>query len=262
MLKRCRCWLSVLLACLLSATAWGSERSEYVEGQALVVLKGGVSHVTAADVSHGGARSQLNRVAASARARVLSTYPALSEASGREVFALVASDHKTTEELVRELEKNPNVLAASPNYRVYPLKSPDDPQYADGSLWGMKKIRAPEVWDTTTGSPDVYTAVIDTGIARDHEDLKDRFSLEYSRNCCGGEEKDIEDRKGHGSHVSGTIAATGNNAKGVVGLNWNGGIIALKVFPDGKDGASDADIAKALDYLTKLLQGNPSLKVP
>ena len=262
MLKRCRCWLSVLLACLLSATAWGSERSEYVEGQALVVLKGRVSHVTAADVSHGGARSQLNRVAASARARVLSTYPALSEASGREVFALVASDHKTTEELVRELEKNPNVLAASPNYRVYPLKSPDDPQYADGSLWGMKKIRAPEVWDTTTGSPDVYTAVIDTGIARDHEDLKDRFSLEYSRNCCGGEEKDIEDRKGHGSHVSGTIAATGNNAKGVVGLNWNGGIIALKVFPDGKDGASDADIAKALDYLTKLLQGNPSLKVP
>ena len=111
MLKRCRCWLSVLLACLLSATAWGSERSEYVEGQALVVLKGGVSHVTAADVSHGGARSQLNRVAASARARVLSTYPALSEASGREVFALVASDRKTTEELLRELEKDPNVLA-------------------------------------------------------------------------------------------------------------------------------------------------------
>ena len=92
MLKRCRCWLSILLACLLSTAAWGSEHSEYVEGQALVVLRGGVSRVTAADVSHGGARNRLNYVAASAQARVLSTYPALSEASGREVFALVASD--------------------------------------------------------------------------------------------------------------------------------------------------------------------------
>ena len=262
MLKRCRCWLSILLACLLSTAAWGSEHSEYVEGQALVVLRGGVSRVTAADVSHGGARNRLNYVAASTQARVLSTYPALSEASGREVFALVASDRKTTEELLRELEKDPNVLAASPNYRVYPLKSPNDPQYADGSLWGMKKIKVAEVWDTATGSPDVYTAVIDTGIAREHEDLKDRVSLQYSRNCCGEAETYIDDKKGHGSHVAGTIAATGNNGKGVVGVNWNGGIIALKVFPDQGKGAADSDIAKALDYLTKLLLKDPSLKVP
>ena len=161
-----------------------------------VVLRGGVSRVTAVDVSHGGARNRLNYVAASAQARVLSTYPALSEASGREVFALVASDRKTTEELLRELEKDPNVLAASPNYRVYPLKSPNDPQYADGSLWGMEKIGVAEVWDTATGSPDVYTAVIDTGIAREHEDLKDRVSLQYSRNCCGEAETYIDDKKG------------------------------------------------------------------
>ena len=262
MLKRCRCWLSILLACLLSTAAWGSEHSEYVEGQALVVLRGGVSRVTAADVSHGGARNRLNYVAASTQARVLSTYPALSEASGREVFALVASDRKTTEELVRELEKDPNVLAASPNYRVYPLKSPNDPQYADGSLWGIEKIRVAEVWDKATGSPDVYTAVIDTGIAKEHEDLKDRVSLQYSRNCCGEAETYIDDKKGHGSHVAGTIAATGNNGKGVVGVNWNGGIIALKVFPDRGKGAADSDIAKALDYLTKLLLKDPSLKVP
>ena len=262
MLKRFRCWLSILLACLLSTAAWGSEHSEYVEGQALVVLRGGVSRVTAASVSHGGARNRLNHMAASAQAQVLSTYPALSEASGREVFALVASDRKTTEELVRELEKNPNVLAVSPNYRVYPLKSPDDPQYVDGSLWGMKKIRVSEVWDIATGSPDVYTAVIDTGIAIEHEDLKDRVSLQYSRNCCGEAETYIDDKKGHGSHVAGTIAATGNNGKGVVGVNWNSGIIALKVFPDQGKGAADSDIAKALDYLTKLLLKEPSLKVP
>ena len=58
------------------------------------------------------------------------------------------------------------------------------------------------------------------------------------------------------------IMATGNNGKGVVGVNWNGGIIALKVFPDRGKGAADSDIAKALDYLTKLLLKDPSLKVP
>ena len=36
------------------------------------------------------------------------------------------------------------------------------------------------------------------------------------------------DDNGHGTHVSGTIAAVGNNSLGVAGVNWSASIMALK----------------------------------
>src|SRR3990172_4849104 len=65
--------------------------------------------------------------------------------------------------------QQPGVLYAEPNYVVRALIEPNDPSYA--SQWNLRKIRAPEAWDLTTGSPDVVVAVIDTGIDYTHEDL-------------------------------------------------------------------------------------------
>ena len=38
-------------------------------------------------------------------------------------------------------------------------------------LWGMINIKAEQAWITTTGSPSIIIAGIDTGVDRNHEDL-------------------------------------------------------------------------------------------
>jgi subtilisin family serine protease len=43
----------------------------------------------------------------------------------------------------------------------------------------------------------------------------------------------------HGTHVAGTIAASGGNARGVVGVNWNATIISTKFLGAGGGYTSD-----------------------
>ena len=50
----------------------------------------------------------------------------------------------------------------------------------------------------------------------------------------------------HGSHVSGTIGAVGDNHSGVVGVNWKVSIMALRAI--GPAGGRSDDLARAIDY--------------
>ncbi|MBI6077983.1 S8 family serine peptidase, partial [Clostridium perfringens] len=52
---------------------------------------------------------------------------------------------------------------------------------------------------------------------------------------------------GHGTHVAGTIAAMGNNALGLVGVNWTVMVMALK-FLDSAGNGSNLDAALAVRY--------------
>ncbi|NLL37529.1 MAG: S8 family serine peptidase, partial [Fretibacterium sp.] len=193
-------------------------------------------------------------------------YSALSSVSGT-TFALIKSETQTTEEMLEELAKRPEVLAASPNYIQHLNRTePNDPYFLDGALWGMEAIRAPEAWDVTSGDETVYVAVIDTGSDTDHEDLKGNLNKDLSRNFVAendGEKADpeaFEDGQGHGTHVAGTIGAVGDNGTGVVGVNWKVGLIALRVMNNEGRGSAN-DIIAALNYLVGLLKAEPDLKL-
>ena len=112
--------------------------------------------------------------AAAAGARVVRTYGALSE-SVDGVFVLLNAEGRTTEQLTASLKGNPSVLAISPNRPLHALeeKIPNDPYF--DKLWGMRDIDAPASWSETTGDDSVRVAVLDTGIATGHEDLKDNI---------------------------------------------------------------------------------------
>ncbi|MBQ4432333.1 MAG: S8 family serine peptidase, partial [Synergistaceae bacterium] len=196
---------------------------------------------------------------------ITQTYEALSSQS-ENIFMLVHSDKKNENDLLREIKQNPNVIAASLNRVVHLCadeRIPNDPEYY--RLWGMEAINAPYVWNMSTGSEDVYVAVIDSGVDFEHEDLKDNFSREYSRNFVGMDTSGYDpnnygDANDHGTHVSGTIAAVGNNGVGVAGVNWKAKIISLRVFGANGSGSSSYVIA-AINYLADLLTNNPGLNV-
>lgn len=79
-------------------------------------------------------------------------------------------------------------------------------------LWGMRKItEGGASYDITTGSSRVVVAVVDTGVSTTHPDLR----AVCKRSTVGGT---CEDGHGHGTHVSGTIAAIINNRLGVAGV--------------------------------------------
>ncbi len=150
------------------------------------------------------------------------------------------------EKAIDILSHLPSVEYAEPDYVVFAIKSPDDPYFANGTLWGMNKISAPTAWDTTTGSASVVVADIDTGIDYNHPDLKANVWPDKGWNFITNS-PDPYDDNGHGTHTAGTIGAVGNNGIGVVGVNWNVEIMALKFLNRSGSGYTSDAIA-ALEY--------------
>jgi hypothetical protein len=194
---------------------------DYRSGEVLVVLKNNVGQLSAAALDESSSSGYIRGVADSAGADVIRAYSSLSQSSG-EIFAHLRSDTKTTDEMIAELEGNPDVIAVSPNYIVRALEQPNDPDY--GRLWGMSRIGANTAWNVTTGDPGIYVAVLDSGIQQNHPDLMANADTAYSKNfttaSLWGNRNDFNDEHGHGTHVSGTIGAVGNNGVGVGGVTW------------------------------------------
>ena len=171
------------------------------------------------------------------------------------------------------IENDPAVLRAGLNYIVSTQVVPNDPLF--GSTWGMNNttsqlndIDAPQAWDIYTGDPNYRVAVIDTGIDFNHPDLQGNIWVNPGEIANDGIDNDgngyiddvrgwnfvtntnnPQDGNGHGTHVSGTIAAKGNNGIGVAGVAWNAKIVPLKFLSDTGSGTT-ANAIKAIDYCT------------
>ena len=104
--------------------------------------------------------------------------------------------------------------------------------------WGINRVHAPAAWDTTEGA-GVKVAIIDTGIDLNHPDLAGKVDGGYSAITKTEKPEDYQDDNGHGTHVSGTIAALRDN-KGVVGVAPKARLYAVKVLDaDGSGNLSD-----------------------
>jgi subtilisin family serine protease len=163
---------------------------------------------------------------------------------------------------VADLERMDGVVYAEPDHVVRQTVVPNDPLLS--YEWDMSAIGAPEAWDVTTGSAQVTVGVVDTGIDATHPDLAPNLWTNPGESGGGRETNGLDDDgngriddvhgwdfvdhdaqpqdgNGHGTHVSGTIAARGNDATGVAGLNWSSAIMPLRVLGDDGSGyVSDA----------------------
>ena len=254
--------LLLVFALLFNIDTAFAKNIAHRDGDVLVIFKGEEGErVTAASLK-GVGRDALRAasIASENGAWVKGIYNNLSQA-GNGVFALIHSDILSADELVSELLERPDVIAASPNYIVRAAAVPNDTATPSNNtdLWGLNAIGASQLWSRDiTGSNNIYVAVIDTGIDYTHQDLAANIDL-LSKNFVSSV-NDFMDDNGHGTHVAGIIGAVGNNNYGVIGVNWNVKIIALKALDH--EGVGDiADIINALDYIYELLSKNKDLNL-
>jgi subtilisin family serine protease len=185
---------------------------------------------------------------------------------------------RSVEDAVRASERRPEVEYAQPNFTYSPAGYADEPRF--GELWGLNNtgqnggtpsvdMNALEASAVTQGDPNLVVAVIDTGVDFSHPDLSGRKWVNPGESGGGKETNNIDDDgngfvddvngadffnndgnpfddNSHGTHVSGTIAAS-VNGQGVVGVAPNVKIMALK-FLNASNNGFTSDAIEAIGY--------------
>jgi len=177
------------------------------------------------------------------------------------------------EAVIQRLQRDPLVDYAELDYQVHAQEVPNDPRWAE--QWGPNQISAPQAWDITHGL-DVVIAVLDTGIAAGHPDLRNQLwtnlgeipnngldddgngqvddvhGWHFYQNCTGTvctpyENHVIEDDNGHGTHVAGIAGAESDNGVGIAGVSWGAQLMTVRVLDKYGDGYY-SDVAAGIIY--------------
>lgn len=192
---------------------------------------------------------------------------------------LLGSRSKDTATLISELSARSDVLYAEPNYVISVARTPNDPSFSQ--VWGLQNtgqvvgssgagtagadISADEAWEVSTGSRSNVVAVVDTGVDYNHPDLAANMwtapapftvTIGGQTISCGAGTHgfnaitntcDPMDEYNHGTHVAGTIGASGNNGTGVAGVNWTANIMAVKFIDTSGTGTLE-DAIDAIEF--------------
>lgn len=109
------------------------------------------------------------------------------------------------------------------------------------SQWALTTFGAETLWKKSTGK-SVVIAVVDTGVALTHPDLRGRVLAGRDYIAPG---TSPADENGHGSHVAGIIAANANNKVGTAGLAHQSLILPVRVLDrDGR--GNSANVAQGI----------------
>jgi hypothetical protein len=274
--KRALAGVLLIVLCLGGWVAVGQKEPipyEYVKDELVVRFAPNIPKAT------------IDQINATIGAQVLQSFQIVSN-----LYLVKIPAHLSVPEAIARYKGYASVLYAEPNYIVRKAQhvqlTPNDPNFTQ--LWGLHNtgqtggtpdadIDAPEAWDLSTGSGSVVVFVVDTGVDYNHPDLNanlwrnpgeipgngiDDDGNGYVDDVYGIDtyynDTDPFDGDGHGTHVSGTIGAIGNNNVGVVGVNWSVKIGHCKFLSDFGSGTTAGAIS-CLQYILNLKQtGNPA----
>jgi subtilisin family serine protease len=109
---------------------------------------------------------------------------------------------------------------------------------AESRDWGHELLGIPELHASGIKGEGVKVAVLDTGLASDHPDLKASVSTTGHKDFTGSSYlwRDVQN---HGSHCGGIVAAAEND-DGLVGVAPKAKITAVKVLGDNGSGPSSS----------------------
>ena len=186
----------------------------------------------------------------------------LNDADNGVIYLLDVSDVNTVASVRSTLETSPYVLSTDPNTRLYPAADSistlaNDPYATSGSQSYLDAIGLPAAWaklDSTSHST-VKVAVLDSGVFVTHEDIQTNLDLATSYDAYHTTDLSAPasltsnvasgDARGHGTNVCGVLAATTNNALGIVGVGTGDDnsvvkLSAIKIADDTTGGGSNA----------------------
>ena len=193
---------------------------------------------------------------------------------------LTLSSAHNTSQFLATLQQRPEVLAVEKDRLLYAQQvTPNDPEYS--KQWYLPKIKMPSAWTLSTGtrSTPIVVAIIDSGIDYNHEDLHGNMWRNTSETVGNGVDDDgngyvddiygintrsetgnpMDDNTSHGTLVAGVIGATGNNGKGIAGMNWKIELMALKFMQDRTGNVSDA--IEAIDYVLNMKNRGVNIRI-
>lgn len=185
-----------------------------------------------------------------------------------DTFVLELPPNTPLEAIMDSYQKTGFFEYVEPNYRGKGHGAeiiPDDPRFT--RQWGHVNdgtfslstatvdadIDSDLAWDITTGDPDMIVAILDSGAKLDHPEFSGRLwnnnevidgtdsdGNNYIDDLNGwdfaNDDNDATDDHGHGTNVAGIALASGNNATGYAGMNWNAQIMTCKVLDDENNG--------------------------
>lgn len=126
--------------------------------------------------------------------------------------------------------------------------TPNDKDFS--SQYYLRQINALKAWNTTTGD-ELIVGVLDTGADETHPELIGKI-VRLGESAAG-----TEDGIGHGTEVSGIIAANTNNSQGIAGISWKTKILPVKVtdeFGQAKVSSVVKGLDEAYEYGVKIVQ--------
>ncbi len=216
---------------------------------------------------HGGNRKQLQQELQSAGMTVISTI-----AEGTYTVRLPTADLDSIPQALHYLAGHPDLVeSAEPDGVGFGSGTPNDPFFAE--QWGLQNtglaggtvdadVDAPEFWDIVGNTPGVVIAVLDSGLNFTHPDL---LGIEWINpnevvgdgldNDASGKVDDVRgwdfvnndnnptDDHGHGSNVTGIIAANRDNNQGIAGMLKGSKILVCKILNASNSGLTSNLIA-------------------
>jgi len=235
---------ATLAASMLVVPSPSAVASPYRSGEVLVTYRDGAS-----------------APAQGRAARAAGAVPASPGAPGTRTRRLEIEDGDRVRETVAELQRDPAVVRARPNYVARASRVvPRDPAFR--RQWNLSSstvgLNMPDAWSLARqrgapGGRGAVVAVLDTGVAyqrhrrfRRAPDLN-RFARGYDFVSGDGHPND---ENGHGTHVAGTIAQSTGNRIATAGIAYRAKIMPVRVLD--ADGAGDTfSISRGIRYAAR-----------
>ena len=142
------------------------------------------------------------------------------------------------ESAIQGLSHNPNITYVEPDAEAHIMGHATSLNTEYQNSWGVNHIEADVVHSYNKGT-GIRVCVVDTGIDYTHPDLNDNYVTGWD--FVNGDAFPFDDN-GHGTHVSGTIAAE-LNGEGVVGVAPEADLIVAKVLNSAGSGSYSNVIA-------------------
>ncbi|MHB2026172.1 MAG: S8 family serine peptidase [Elusimicrobiota bacterium] len=250
------------LLCAIAILLFGAALSPAEQGPARIIIsfKSGTSLLARQDALGAIGAQQVQKIESADEAKTFiavvakcnenSPTPLSSLAGTSSSILTVENDYRT-----KWIESDPESFQSLPfpsaaSLKTLGLKPVSFPlaaaRFSNSELrnritWNIQRVDAPAAWNYTQGG-GVKVAVIDTGIDYNHPALKMNVAGGYNAITGKSDPQSYKDDNGHGTHVSGIIAADGLRLAGVAP---HAKLYAVKVL--GSDGGGSlGDVIKGI----------------